>query len=62
MNHDHTEERITSFIKLWKEVYGEELSRGEARMRITQLLNIYRIFSKPIADVSHASSTKQDSP
>lgn len=53
MNHDRTEERITSIIKLWKEVYGEELSRVDAQQKIAQLLHLYRTLMQPLPGDEH---------
>jgi rRNA-processing protein FCF1 len=38
--------RIDELIQLWRDAYGEELSRATARQRVADLLDLYRVLMR----------------
>lgn len=56
-----SDEDIKEFAALWKEEFGEEISKDEARRNATQLLQLYSLLihppgtagSMPLDDQSH---------
>jgi hypothetical protein len=58
---DIPEETITDFIRGWKQEFGEELSRDEARSQASRLLDFFLKLAEPLPSEleerkSHAAS------
>ena len=49
---DLDEHDIQEFIRIWKEEFKEELSPAEARLRASELLELYDVLAKPLPDES----------
>ena len=49
-NHEAGKERLRQFIAAWKQEFGEELSEGEARIRLHELVEFYLLLAKPLPE------------
>src|SRR5262249_3059248 len=46
--HQASPERLEEFRRIYKEVYGEEITIAEASIMTHQLLTLYRLLSQPL--------------
>lgn len=43
-------EALAEFVELWRQEFGEELSRDEARIRAERLLDFYLLLAQDSSD------------
>lgn len=54
---DLTEEDISEYVTLWKEEFGEDISRADARHSASQFLELYSLLSRPLPVTQPAPGT-----
>jgi hypothetical protein len=55
---DKEAQHVRAFQKAYKEEFGEELTTGEASIRLHQLVVLYRLVSRPLPPEAPGAATQ----
>lgn len=50
--HKFSDERLEKFRRIYKETYGEEITKAEAAEMARRLLALYRVLMRPLSGVT----------